>query len=87
MTKNNDYNCGCILPTNVVDVIMFYIDIRFAQNTTQTLIGGKLKTTPAFDNVSAGWPCRVDKPMARLMLGRIFARSFVGDFVLAWMGL
>ena len=28
--------------------------IRFAQNTTQTLIGGQLKTTPVFINVSAG---------------------------------
>ena len=27
--------------------------IRFAQNTAQTLIGGQLKTTPAFINVLA----------------------------------
>ena len=54
MTKNNDHNFGCVLPTNVVDITRCYIDIRFAQNTTQTLIGGELKATPAFINVSAG---------------------------------
>ena len=39
MTKNIDH-CGCILPTNVVDLAMRYENIRFAQSTTQTLIGG-----------------------------------------------
>ena len=53
MTKNNNHNCGCILPTKVVDITMCYIDIRFAQNTTQTLIGGALETTPASINFSA----------------------------------
>ena len=43
--KNNDHTCGCMLPTTVVD-------IRFAQNATQTLIGGELTTTPGFINVS-----------------------------------
>ena len=54
MTKNNDHNCGCILPTDVVLIAICHIDIRFAQNTTQTLIGGELKTTPVFINISAG---------------------------------
>ena len=40
MAKNNDHSCGCILPTNVVDIAICYIDIRFALNSTQTLIGG-----------------------------------------------
>ena len=45
MTKNNDHNCDCILPTNVVDIIIHvcYIGIRLAQNATQTLIGKDLK--------------------------------------------
>ena len=51
MTKNKDYICGCILPTNVVDITMCYVDIRFVQNTTQTLIGDELKTTLASINV------------------------------------
>ena len=38
----------------VVDITTCYIDIRFAQNTTQTVIGGELKTAPAFINVLAG---------------------------------
>ena len=54
MTKINDHNCGCILPTNVVDITMCYIDIRFAQNTTQTLIGGDLKQL-----LSTFWPADV----------------------------
>ena len=39
MTKNNDHSCGCTrkLTRNVVDITMCYNDIRFAQNTTQTL--------------------------------------------------
>ena len=45
-------HCGCILPTNVVDIAIRCINIRSAQNTTQTLIGGELKTTPAFINIS-----------------------------------
>ena len=40
-----------ILPTTVVGIT---IEIRFAQNTTQTLIGGELETTPAFINASVG---------------------------------
>ena len=52
MTKNNDHG-GCILPTNVVDIAMCYINIGFTHGTTQTLIGGELKTTLAFINVSA----------------------------------
>ena len=51
--KNNDHNRGCILPMIVVDITICYIDIRFAQNTTQTLIGGELKATQGFINVSA----------------------------------
>ena len=51
---NNGHDCGCILPTNVVDITMCYIDIRFTQNTTQTLIGGELKPAPAFINVLVG---------------------------------
>ena len=43
MTKINDHNYGCILPTNVVDIIICYISIRLAQNATQTLIGKDLK--------------------------------------------
>ena len=42
MTKNNDH-CGCILPTNVVEIAICYIKIRFAQSTAQTLIGGEPK--------------------------------------------
>ena len=53
MTTNNYQNRGFILPTNVVGIIVRYVDILFAQNTTQTLIGGELKTAPAFTNVSA----------------------------------
>ena len=45
--------------------VMCYVDIRFAQNTTQTLIGGELETTPAFINVSAGGRCRANKLTAR----------------------
>ena len=37
----------CILPTNIVDIAICYTNIRFAQSTTQTLIGGELKTTLA----------------------------------------
>ena len=51
------------LSTN--DIIMCYVDIRFAQNTAQTLIGGELETTPAFINVSAGGRCRANKLTAR----------------------
>ena len=54
MTKNKYHNCGCILPMAVVDVTICYIDTRFSQNTPQTVIGGELKLTPAFINVSAG---------------------------------
>ena len=55
MTKNNDHNnCGCILPTNIVDITTCYIDVKFAQNTLQTVIGGEIETMPAFVNVSAG---------------------------------
>ena len=39
---------------NVVDINMFYINIKFAQNTMQTLIGGELKTKTAFINLFAG---------------------------------
>ena len=77
-TKNNDH-CGCILPNNVVDIAMCYINIRFAQSTTQTLIGGELKPTLAFIDVSAGWRCRVNIPMARLTLGRFVVRNFYGN--------
>ena len=52
MTKKYDH-CGGILPTNVVDIAICYINIRFAQSATQTLIGGELKTKPALINVSA----------------------------------
>ena len=51
-TKNNDL-CDCILPTNFVDIDMCYINIRFAPSTTQTVIGGELKTTLGFINVLA----------------------------------
>ena len=45
MTKNNDHNCGFILPKNViVRITKCSIDIRFAQHATQTLIGGEMKT-------------------------------------------
>ena len=40
MAKSNDHSCGYILPTNVVDIAMCYIDISFALNSMQTLIGG-----------------------------------------------
>ena len=50
MAKNNDH-CGCILPTNVVDIAMCHIIIRLAQSTTQTQIGGELETTLALINV------------------------------------
>ena len=82
MTKNNDHNYGYILPTNVVDIAMCYNDIRFAQNATKILIGGELKTTPDFINVSASLRCRVNKLTARLTLGRFVVRRFVGNFVL-----
>ena len=83
MAKNNDHNCGCILPTNVVVITIWYNNMSwFAQNTTQTLIGGETKTTPAFINVSAGHCCRVNKLTARLTLGRFVVRHFVGNFVL-----
>ena len=54
--------------------------------TALTLIGGELKTMPAFINVSAGWRCRVNKPTACLTLDRFVVRRFVGNFVLVWMG-
>ena len=38
--------------------------IRFAQNTTQTLIGGQLKITPAFINISAGQRYYLNKTTA-----------------------
>ena len=58
------------------------------QNTTQTVIGGELETTPAFINVAADWRCRVNKMTALLMLGRFIVRHFVGNFMLVWqMGL
>ena len=60
MTEINDH-CGCMLPTNVIDKAMCYINIRFAQSTTQTLIGGELKTTLAFIHVPVSWHCRVNK--------------------------
>ena len=40
---------------NVAHIAICYIIIRFAQSTAQTLIGGELKTTLAFFNVSASW--------------------------------
>ena len=55
--------------------------IGFAQNTTQTLIGDQLKTTPAFINVLAGQRCNVNKPIVRLTLGKIIVKRFVGKFV------
>ena len=85
MTKNNDHYCDCILPTNVV-ITICYINIRFAQNTTQTLIGGELKTTPAFVRVSARWRCLGNKLTVRLALGRFVVRHLVGNSVLVWMG-
>ena len=42
--------------------------MKFAQNTTQTLIGGQLKTISAFIDVSAGRRY-VNKLTAHLMLG------------------
>ena len=42
--------------------------IRFAQNTTQTLIGGQLKITPAFINVSAGQRFYLNKTTASSVL-------------------
>ena len=87
MTTNNYQNRGFILPTNVVGIIVRYVDILFAQNTTQTLIGGELKTAPAFTNVSASWNCCVNKLTAHLALGSFIVRRFVGNFVLVWMVL
>ena len=72
---------------NVVDIAMCYINIRFAQSTMHTLIGGELKTTLAFINVSATWHCRVNKLTARLTLGRFIVRRSVGHFVLVCIGL
>ena len=47
MTKSNDYNWPLY-------IAMCKVGIRFAYNTTQTLIDGELKTTPALINVAAG---------------------------------
>ena len=54
MTKNNDHSDGCILPRKVVDITMCCIEVSSAQKTTQTLLGGGQKTTPAYINFSAG---------------------------------
>ena len=43
-------------------------DIRFAQNTMLTLIGGDLKTTLFFIDVLAGRHCYWTKPTACLTL-------------------
>ena len=61
-----------LLPTTVVDITMCSIEIRFAQNTTQNLIGGELETMPVFINVSAG---------------RFVVRRSVGNFVLVCISL
>ena len=66
---------------------MLYINIRFAQSTTQTLIEGELKTTLAFINVSASCRCGVNKLPAHLTLGRFTVKRFVGNFVLLCIGL
>ena len=86
MTKKYDH-CGGILPTNVVDIAICYINIRFAQSATQTLIGGELKTKLALINVSASWRCELNKLTARLTLGRFIVRRFVGNFMLVCIGL
>ena len=54
--------------------------MRFAQSTTQTLIGGELKTMLAMFR-PADVACRVNKLTACLTLGRFIARCFVGNFV------
>ena len=50
--------------------------IWFAQITTQTLIGGELKTTPAFINVVAGGRCYMNKPTARSTLRKFIVKTF-----------
>ena len=54
----------------------------FAQNTTQTLIGGQLKALLAFLNVLAGRGCYVNKPTAHFTLDSFVVRRFVAIFVL-----
>lgn len=66
---------------------MWYNDIGFAQNITQTLTGCEPKTLPAFINVSAGRRWRVNELKAHLTLGRFIIRRFVCNFVLLLMGL
>ena len=78
---------GCISPTTFTDNTMCWIGIKLTQNTTQTLIGGELKTMPTFPNVLVSWRGCVNKPMERLPLGRFVVRRFVANFVLVRMGL
>ena len=66
-----------LLPTNVVDITVCYIEIRFAQNTTQTLIGCELETTPASINVLVGRQCHVNIPTACLTRDRFVVRRYV----------
>ena len=58
------------------------IGIRFAPITTQTLIGGELKATTAFNDVLAGRRCLVNKPTTRSMLGIFVVIRFVANFVI-----
>ena len=66
---------------------MCQIGIRLAQNTTQTLIGGELKTMPVFINVLASLRFGANKLAARLTLSRFVVRRFDGNFVLVRMCL
>ena len=64
-----------------------YHVIRFAQNTTQTLIGDELKTAPALINILADRCGSVNKLTACLTLGKFVVKHFVADFVLVRMDL